>query len=160
MAMTMIPSFSCLPWPEKIVLEAFDAGPLRVPKQIAAVLGMSLDDVQLTFGDALESLEWPPPKFSEDTIFKVAERLGISCYQFSPFLARREVTDSHARSLVFASWDGILYVYRDVANFARLRSIFKPIDAKLVKSTRHPPQRIEEFNWFPDARIEHIPSGT
>jgi hypothetical protein len=55
---------------------------------------------------------------------------------------------------------GVLYFHRNAANHARLRSLHVPVTAKLVKSLRHPPKSIEEFNWFPDALVEHVQSGT
>ena len=116
------PGFSCLPWPEKITPEAFDDGPLRVPLQIAAVLGMSLEDVQMAFADVYESLDWSGTLSSED-VFKLAEQLGISCYHFSPRLVKKVVIENrdHGKSLVFASWGNWLYFYRDAGNLARKR---------------------------------------
>ena len=85
--------------------EAFDSGPLRVPRQIAQALDMQLEDVELVLADAAGRLDWQEV-LTVDLVFQVAASLGVSCYLFSPFLVRVETRErnGNAKSLVFAQW--------------------------------------------------------
>ncbi len=56
--MTQYGSWSCLMCPEKITPEAFDNKPNRVPRQIAAALGLSLNAVMKTFDEVLDDVLW------------------------------------------------------------------------------------------------------
>ena len=81
-APTTIGSWSHLPRPDLIVPEAFESGPMCIPRQIAAATEEKLDTVLRRFDDIMNGQGWRelPKQFTPLHIIQYAADIGVSVY--------------------------------------------------------------------------------
>jgi len=163
-------SWSCLKHPELIVPEAFDGLSNRVPRQIAAVLGISLEAVMATFDEVLEDGLWRQRRnqtfnYEEIKAFAEKRRLTFYYYHGSRLVALENESSDQKRSLVCAHWDGLLYFLRDAGNLVKTDKVRQSVSVhsgSLVKSLRRPPQQQppqEEFPWHLASDLSKVLAG-
>jgi hypothetical protein len=154
-------SWSCLKLPGNIVPEAFDPQPHRVPRQLAAVTGLSLEVVMRTFDDVLDNPLWRTQqrKFSMEEIVAFANRRGAALHIFH---GSRPVHVQHAegtncKTIVATYWSGNWYFLKDVGKAVAAISVREPTPATstaiLVTSLRRPTKEepfTDEFPWHQD----------
>ena len=95
-------SWSFLNYPELIVPEAFNDTPDRIPKQVAAATGVSLEDVELRFHEVFQGGE---RCYTMEAIASYARLAGVSYYAYhgKRLIKHEQRTDNHDRSLVFTA---------------------------------------------------------
>ncbi len=117
-------SWSNFPQPELRIPAAFEKHPLRIPLQIAVATETALDKVLEVFdGIYGGGNEWQEaPLITPRDILTYARETGASAYMYKG--ARLEVVEQRARhnqqqALVFNTWCGLVYFYRDMGRRAR-----------------------------------------
>jgi hypothetical protein len=168
--MTQPGSWSCLKLPGYITPEAFDGKPNRVPRQIAAVLGLNLGVVMKTFDEVLDDVLWRQRKehFSIEEIRAFADHRHMTLYVFHgcrPEVIERQTSDHHRSPLVMSYWSGHIYFLCGAGNLVKKETArgLKTPHKSLVKSLKRPPKErapSEEFPWHLANALSSIPAGT
>ena len=163
-------SWSCLKLPGKIVPEAFDSEPNRVPRQIASATGLSLHLVMKTFDEVLDNPLWRDrqQEFTRDELKAFAANRKMSLYIFhgSKLVFSQPLEcPTHEAALVVTYWSGAWYFLKSAGNsMLGATCNNKPprtAGAILVTSLRRPPKEepcVNEFPWGQD--LSAIPAGT
>ena len=123
-------SWSCLKLPGHIVPEAFDSQPHRVPRQLAAVTGLSLETVMRTFDNVLDDPLWrtQQKQFSIGEIVAFAKHRGAALYIFHgnrPVLTQ-PAEGSNCKAIVATYWSGNFYFLKDVGKMVAGTTVRDP----------------------------------
>lgn len=159
-------SWSCLERPGNIVPEAFDSHPHRVPRQLAAATGLSLETVMRTFDNVLDNPLWrrQQKQFTIEEIAAFAKHRGAALYIFHgrrPVLTQ-PAEGTNCRAIVASYWSGNFYFLKDAGKMVARTTVSERVrtrpTAVLVTSVRRPPKEesfTDEFPW--DQALADVP---